>query len=228
VLADYPDAGRVVPEFGQPFLHELIRPPFRIAYRRDREAVRVVRVWGSERLPRLPIVRRPPRPPSWNCFDPVTARGWCQSAAGWTGANIPGWGVGHESECVGPGHRGAAVACRSTGGGRRAGLAFWPAFPASHLRHHALWRLPRHRQRDRGPDRAGRSSLAPAPRTRSGGHPGHPGEPDTSQCADGALATGADGTASRRMTNAGSTLKSGRLRKILAELGCGYFRPFSI
>jgi toxin ParE1/3/4 len=54
VLADHPDAGRVVPEFGQPFLRELIRPPFRIVYRRDREAVRVVRVWRSERLLRLP------------------------------------------------------------------------------------------------------------------------------------------------------------------------------
>jgi len=54
VLADHPDAERVVPEFGQPFLRELIRPPFRIVYRRDRESVRIVRVWRSERLLRLP------------------------------------------------------------------------------------------------------------------------------------------------------------------------------
>lgn len=54
VLADHPDAGRVVPEFGQPFLRELIRPPFRIVYRRDRESARIVRVWRSERLLRLP------------------------------------------------------------------------------------------------------------------------------------------------------------------------------
>lgn len=54
VLADHPDAGRVVAEFGQPFLRELIRPPFRIVYRRDRKSVRVVRVWRSERLLRLP------------------------------------------------------------------------------------------------------------------------------------------------------------------------------
>ncbi len=54
VLADHPDSGRMVPEFGQPFLRELIRPPFRIVYRRDQEAVRVVRVWRSERLLRLP------------------------------------------------------------------------------------------------------------------------------------------------------------------------------
>jgi plasmid stabilization system protein ParE len=49
-LADHPDMGRVVPEFNQPFLRELIRPPFRIVYRRDTKHVRVVRVWRSERL----------------------------------------------------------------------------------------------------------------------------------------------------------------------------------
>jgi hypothetical protein len=42
--------GRIVPEFDQPFLRELIRPPFRIVYRRDPKHVRVVRVWRSERL----------------------------------------------------------------------------------------------------------------------------------------------------------------------------------
>ncbi|MEZ5552885.1 MAG: type II toxin-antitoxin system RelE/ParE family toxin [Pseudomonadales bacterium] len=49
-LADHPDMGRVVPEFDQSFLRELIRPPFRIVYRRDPKHVRVVRVWRSERL----------------------------------------------------------------------------------------------------------------------------------------------------------------------------------
>jgi len=49
-LADHPDMGRIVPEFDQSFLRELIRPPFRIVYRRDPEHVRVVRVWRSERL----------------------------------------------------------------------------------------------------------------------------------------------------------------------------------
>ena len=49
-LADHPDMGRIVPEFGQPFLRELIRPPFRIVYRRDPKHVRVVRVWRSQRL----------------------------------------------------------------------------------------------------------------------------------------------------------------------------------
>jgi plasmid stabilization system protein ParE len=48
-LADLPDMGRVVPEFDQPFLRELIHPPFRVVYRRDPERVRIVRVWRSER-----------------------------------------------------------------------------------------------------------------------------------------------------------------------------------
>lgn len=54
VLADHPDIGRVVPEFAQPFLRELIHPPFRIVYRHDPGRVRIVRVWRSERLLRLP------------------------------------------------------------------------------------------------------------------------------------------------------------------------------
>ncbi|WP_275098969.1 type II toxin-antitoxin system RelE/ParE family toxin [Sedimenticola hydrogenitrophicus] len=53
-LADHPDMGRVVPEFDQPFLRELIHPPFRIVYRRDPQRVRIVRVWRSERLLRVP------------------------------------------------------------------------------------------------------------------------------------------------------------------------------
>jgi len=53
-LADHPDMGRIVPEFDQPFLRELIRPPFRVVYRRDPKYVRVVRVWRSERLLDVP------------------------------------------------------------------------------------------------------------------------------------------------------------------------------
>lgn len=43
-LGDHPDIGRVVPEFDQPFLRELIHPPFRIVYRREPKRVRIVRV----------------------------------------------------------------------------------------------------------------------------------------------------------------------------------------
>lgn len=53
-LRDHPDIGRVVPEFDQPFLRELIQPPFRIVYWRESKHVRIVRVWRSERLLQLP------------------------------------------------------------------------------------------------------------------------------------------------------------------------------
>lgn len=53
-LRDLPDSGRIVPEFGSPGLRELLHPPFRIVYRREPRRVRVVRVWRSERLLRLP------------------------------------------------------------------------------------------------------------------------------------------------------------------------------
>ncbi len=49
-LRDHPEIGRIVPEFDQPFLRELIHPPFRIVYRREQQRVRIVRVWRSERL----------------------------------------------------------------------------------------------------------------------------------------------------------------------------------
>jgi len=53
-LASHPKMGRVVPEFGRENLRELIHPPFRIVYRRDQAKVRIVRVWRSERLLKLP------------------------------------------------------------------------------------------------------------------------------------------------------------------------------
>ncbi len=53
-LVDHPDMGRV-PEFDQIFLRELIHPPFRIVYRRNLSRIRIVRVWRSERLLRIPL-----------------------------------------------------------------------------------------------------------------------------------------------------------------------------
>ncbi len=53
-LATYPELGRVVPEFNQPFLRELIQPPFRIVYRHDPGQIHIVRIWRSERLLELP------------------------------------------------------------------------------------------------------------------------------------------------------------------------------
>lgn len=49
-LNTFPDSGKLVPEFDTPWLRELEHPPFRIVYRRDDDAVTVVRVWRSERL----------------------------------------------------------------------------------------------------------------------------------------------------------------------------------
>ncbi len=53
-LRDHPNMGRVVPEFEQLFLREIIHSPFRIVYRREPKKVRVVRVWRSERRLVLP------------------------------------------------------------------------------------------------------------------------------------------------------------------------------
>jgi toxin ParE1/3/4 len=53
-LAEHPEIGRVVPEFEQPFLRELILAPFRIVYRRDPKHVQIVRVWRGERQLQLP------------------------------------------------------------------------------------------------------------------------------------------------------------------------------
>jgi len=53
-LIDNPDIGRMVPEFGDKKIRELIHPPFRIVYLRESDSVHVVRVWRSERLLILP------------------------------------------------------------------------------------------------------------------------------------------------------------------------------
>lgn len=53
-LADYPESGRIVPEFGVAHLRELVYPPFRIIYRLDDIRIRIVRVWRSERLLKMP------------------------------------------------------------------------------------------------------------------------------------------------------------------------------
>ena len=53
-LADFPESGRIVPEFGIANLREIVLPPFRIVYRLDENRVRVVRVWRSERLLKMP------------------------------------------------------------------------------------------------------------------------------------------------------------------------------
>jgi toxin ParE1/3/4 len=53
-LADFPESGRVVPEFGAATVREIVHPPLRVVYRLDPGRVRVVRVWRSERPMQLP------------------------------------------------------------------------------------------------------------------------------------------------------------------------------
>ena len=53
-LAQHPDIGRAVPEFNDEHLRELIHPPFRIVYLRETTAIKIVRIWRSERLLSLP------------------------------------------------------------------------------------------------------------------------------------------------------------------------------
>ena len=49
-LSLYPDIGRVVPEFNDESIRELIHSPFRVVYLRDSQSIKVIRVWRSERL----------------------------------------------------------------------------------------------------------------------------------------------------------------------------------
>lgn len=53
-LSAHPDMGRVVPEFSDDSIRELIHSPFRIVYLRESESVNIIRVWRSERLLKLP------------------------------------------------------------------------------------------------------------------------------------------------------------------------------
>ena len=50
-LADFPESGRVVPEFNSPNIREVIRRPCRIVYRvkSGERVVEIVRVWHAAR-----------------------------------------------------------------------------------------------------------------------------------------------------------------------------------
>ena len=56
ILADFPEIGRIVPEFDEPKIRELIHPPFRIVHVLESESIVVIRVWRSERLLVLPSI----------------------------------------------------------------------------------------------------------------------------------------------------------------------------
>lgn len=53
-LDDSPESGRVVPEFAVANLREIILAPLRIVYRLDGKKIKVVRIWRSERILRVP------------------------------------------------------------------------------------------------------------------------------------------------------------------------------
>lgn len=48
-LREFPESGRVVPERGEIWLRELVRPPYRIVYRRRDDLVEVLTVFHSAR-----------------------------------------------------------------------------------------------------------------------------------------------------------------------------------
>ena len=54
LLGKQPEMGRIVPEFELDYLRELIRPPFRIVYRRGKNKISIVRIWRSESLLLIP------------------------------------------------------------------------------------------------------------------------------------------------------------------------------
>lgn len=53
-LTDHPDSGRVVPEFEQEEIREIILPPYRVVYLRDTQAISIIRAWREERQLVLP------------------------------------------------------------------------------------------------------------------------------------------------------------------------------
>lgn len=53
-LTAQPDSGRMVPEFNQANIREIILPPFRVVYLREADCISLIRVWRSERQLQLP------------------------------------------------------------------------------------------------------------------------------------------------------------------------------
>ena len=53
-LPGNPQLGRVVSEFDESHIREIIHPPYRIVYMLDSKSIQIIRVWRSERLLILP------------------------------------------------------------------------------------------------------------------------------------------------------------------------------
>lgn len=58
-LLECPDIGRVVPEFTENHIRELIHPPYRIVYLRGLASLQIIRIWRSERLLEITQVNEP-------------------------------------------------------------------------------------------------------------------------------------------------------------------------
>jgi toxin ParE1/3/4 len=53
-LVDHPSIGRIVPEYENESIREIIHAPFRVVYLRGKTTNFVVRIWRSERVLELP------------------------------------------------------------------------------------------------------------------------------------------------------------------------------
>ena len=53
-LSDHPKIGRIVPEFDDESIREIIHAPFRVVYLIEENTIHVIRVWRNERLLKLP------------------------------------------------------------------------------------------------------------------------------------------------------------------------------
>ncbi|KAF3977632.1 MAG: type II toxin-antitoxin system RelE/ParE family toxin [Methylococcales symbiont of Iophon sp. n. MRB-2018] len=52
-LKNHPEIGRIVPEFDNKKIREIVKPPFRIVYLHQGKMISVIRIYRSERLLRL-------------------------------------------------------------------------------------------------------------------------------------------------------------------------------
>ena len=54
-LNDHPKIGRIVPEFNDESIREIIHLPFRAVYLLEEQIIHIIRVWRSERPLSLPV-----------------------------------------------------------------------------------------------------------------------------------------------------------------------------
>jgi plasmid stabilization system protein ParE len=54
-LEDFPESGRIIPEFPELPYREVIIPPYRFFYKVKAEAVWIVAVWHGAQLPKVPV-----------------------------------------------------------------------------------------------------------------------------------------------------------------------------